>query len=219
MIATFFVEIAMAFYIIARYKMTAAYRIITAILMLLAIFQVSEFGICEGMSLHKDVWAKIGFSAITLLPPLGLHLVYQLKNITLKKRKYLIYLPAFAWIGLFLFGNIMLSQGCSGNYVIFAIKRPFDLLYYIWYDALLVYAIARAWLQSRGTKNNRLRAAHASIIIGYLAFIMPSIAVRLLFEFSDKTASALPSIMCGFAVLFAGILTFRTAPMLSKKSR
>ncbi len=212
MIVTFFLEIGMAMYLLARYVLTPTLRIVTAILLLLAVFQLSEFGICEKYALGGTDWARIGFSVITLLPPLGLHLVYKLNGTALKHRALLMYGPAFAWISLFVLGNIMLGQGCSGNYVIFQIRRPYDLIYYVWYDAMLVYAIVRAWLQNQIVKNKKLKAANWSLILGYSAFIMPSIAVRLLFEFKDTTASALPSIMCGFAVIFAGVLTFRLVP-------
>ena len=219
MIATFFLEISMAFYILVRYILTPSLRIAVAILIMLSVFQLSEFGICEKYALGGGDWAKIGFSAITLLPPLGLHMVYSLKSTSLKSRAIVLYVPAFLWIATFVFGNIMLGQGCSGNYVIFQIRKPFDLLYYIWYDALLVYAIAKSWLQTRTTKDGRMRTAYWAIIVGYLAFIVPSIAVRLLFEFNDRSASALPSIMCGFAVIFAGILTFRFAPNSARQKK
>lgn len=217
MIGTFFIEIFMVLYLILRYILTPTLRIAALIIVLLAVFQLSEFGICEGYILSGRDWVKIGFGAITLLPPLGIHLVYTLKKSRLGYRAAFLYIPAIMWISAFVFGDIMNGQGCSGNYVTFQIKKPFDLLYYAWYDILLVYAIAKAWLQTQGVKNKRLVAAHWSVIVGYLAFILPSIAVRLLFEFNDKTASALPSIMCGFAVIFAGILTYKLAPNVAKK--
>lgn len=218
MIGTFLLETAMIFYILGRYVLTPTIRIVLLILLFLAVFQLSEFGICQNYILSGNVWAKIGFSAITMLPPLGLHLVYSLKNISLGHRYLYFYAPACLWISLFVFGNIMLSQGCTGNYVIFQIKKPYDLLYYLWYDALLVYAIAVAWIHTKTIKKNkRLLSAHWALILGYLTFILPSIAVRLLFEFNDTSASALPSIMCGFAVLFAGLLTYKLVPNTTKK--
>lgn len=219
MIATFFLETAMAIYLIGRYVLTPTLRIIISILILLAVFQLSEFGICESYALGGTEWAKLGFSAITLLPPLGLHLVSALRQNPLStKAKLFIYAPAALWIFTFVFGHVMLSQGCTGNYIVFQIKRPYDLMYYLWYDALLVIAIAKAWLQTRNLTNKRIVSAHWALIIGYLTFIVPSIAVRVLFEFSDKTASALPSIMCGFAVIFAGFLTFRVAPNITTQA-
>lgn len=215
MIATFVLEITLAVYVGLRFVINKPLRVVLAILILLATFQLSEYGICEQFGLTGTTWAQAGFSAITLLPPLGLHLVYMIANKRLGLRSIAIYAPAFIWITLFVLGGIMKGQGCSGNYVIFQIKKPYDLLYYAWYDLLLLFAVARAWLNIRLTKSKQFITANWSLIVGYLSFIVPSILIRLLFTFNDKTASALPSIMCGFAVVFALVLATKTTPAVT----
>ena len=78
MLATFAVEIVMAIYTVWRYKMTTTTRLITAALAMLALFQLSEYYDCTGLGINAADWSRVGYAAITTLPPLGLHLLHKL---------------------------------------------------------------------------------------------------------------------------------------------
>jgi len=72
MLATFIIEIILAIYTLVRYKMTTLVRLATAIISLLALFQLAEFNVCGRSSASALVWSRIGYVAITLVPPLAL---------------------------------------------------------------------------------------------------------------------------------------------------
>jgi Na+-driven multidrug efflux pump len=55
----------------------------------------------------------------------------------------------------------------------------------------------------------RIREALILQVFGYLTFILPTAIVNTL---NPKTISGIPSIMCGFAVLYALILVFGIVP-------
>ena len=185
-------------------------------LMCLAIFQAAEYGICEFWSLNDVVWAKLGFTAITLLPPLGLHLVYSIAGRKVDWLVWLSYIAAAVWIGVFVFGTLMKGAVCEGNYVIFHIPEPHEGWYYLYYDSLLIIAMSTAFMMSKTEQVKRVKIALQSLVVGYLAFIVPSIAFTT-FDTYHGVDSPLPSIMCGFAVLLALILTFRVLPYSSRR--
>lgn len=216
MIATFFIEIGLVGFLLLRRKINRSIQLAVLLLIALATFQLAEYGICEAIGLDGKVWARVGFAAITFLPPLGLHLVYEIAH---QKSRFLIlgaYGAAFVWIGIFVFSGIMEGQVCYGNYVIFRITDPAENMYYTYYNALLALAMLKGWLFIKKSTQRKTKAALVFLLLGYLAFIVPSLVVRLIFDFNDSSNSALPSIMCGFAVLLALILSLWVAPRASE---
>ncbi len=216
MIATFFIEVGLALYIVLFRKMNLASRLSIFLLVCLAIFQLAEYGICESWGASSTAWVKIGFVAITLLPPLGLHLVYVIGGRKIDWVVRVSYLVAVVWIGFFIFGTLLKGAVCEGNYVIFHIPEPHEGWYYFYYNVTIVIAMTIAYTTSKVVSSKRTKAALQSLIVGYLAFIVPSI-VFTTFDSYSGTDSPLPSIMCGFAVLFALILTINVVPKVTEK--
>lgn len=211
MILTFLLEIGFAAYILFRHKLTSISRLAIAILVGLAVFQLAEFNVCEGAwGVDSLMWARIGYVAITLLPPLGLHLATKLAG---KKQPILVgisYLSAAAFAILFLFvGHGMTAQQCLGNYVIFSIASwsviPYTIYYYGWLVVAVAYSIYWA-LRRKGA----VRSALLALAVGYLAFIIPTTAVNII---DPSTIAGIPSIMCGFAIILALILTLKVVPL------
>lgn len=215
MLATFFIEIACALYVLFRYHLTSVSRIAVTLLFGLATFQLAEYSVCEGLwGMDSLLWARIGYVAITLLPPLGIHLIMALTG--RKKRSLLVvaYGSAAVFSGIFLFvGQGMLGEQCLGNYVIFKIAPwavwPYAAYYYGW----LIFGVSYAIFLARQRKYKKMRASLYSLAIGYLAFIVPTTTVNIL---EPSTIAGIPSIMCGFAVLLALILTMRTIPLYDR---
>lgn len=104
---------------------------------------------------------------------------------------------------------------CSGNYVIFAIPDKYELPYYIFYDSYMIIAIILAFMFARKQRSARIRVGLQSLAIGYGAFIIPSMIFSR-FDNYGGSDSNLPSVMCGFAVIFAAILTTKVIPQVSK---
>ena len=216
MLLTFALEIGFAAYVLWRYKFTPITRLIVALLTFLAIFQGTEFLLCGGLALAGGTWSRIGYAAITMLPPLGIHLAYLLAN---KKPGILVatsYVSCAAFVVYFVFATQAISgHTCYANYVTFNTADgsllPYTLYYYGWLfiGTLLTYKWA-------STLHKHRRAALYSLMGGYLALLIPTTTITLLW---DETLAGIPSIMCGFAIILAGLLTFKVAPESIKLRR
>ena len=217
MIATFFIEVGYFAYILFTRKLTTVSRLALSLLVCLAIFQLAEYGICESWGgISGTNWARIGFAGITMLPILGLHLVLAIANKPNKRLLTVGYTISVIWIGIFIMGNILRGSVCSGNYIIFTIPDGYELSYYFFYDALMALAVCLAFRYINVVKQKSKQVALQALAIGYLSFILPS----MLFGYFDAHGgpdSNLPSVMCGFAVIFATVVTFKVVPLTVKK--
>jgi hypothetical protein len=217
MLATFIIEIVCAMYVIYRYKLTPVTRLATGILVGLAVFQLAEFNVCEGAwGVDSLTWARIGYVAITLLPPLGLHLATRLAG---QKKPMLVggaYASAAVFSGIFLFvGHGMQSQLCLGNYVIFTIAPWATLPYAMYYYGWLMVGVGYAFKAAKAFKEKSKQVALRWLAIGYMAFIIPTTTVNII---NPDTIAGIPSIMCGFAVILAIIITTVVLPNYYKQT-
>jgi len=208
MLVTLVVEIILALYTFLRYRMTHFGVVVSAILLLLAVFQIAEYQICGGD--NPVLWARIGMIAITLLPILGLHLI-MLVNGTERFLKA-IYLVTIASIIFFFFSPTAISDAmCGGNYVIFESTHPLYQFYALYYFGLLFVGIWKIYEQVASREHNtRKRSVLLWILAGYLSFMLPT---AIVYGFYESTIVGIPSIMCGFAVIFALMLALRAAPI------
>lgn len=211
MLATFIIEIGCAIYVVARYKLTPVTRLAALLLVGLATFQLAEYNVCEGSwGVDSLTWARIGYVAITALPPIGLHLATRIAG---KKQPKLVasaYLSGLVFACIFLFvGHGIQSQECLGNYVIFQIAAwsaiPFGIYYYGW----LLVTVGYSLTAGAGLKKATHRTALYALAAGYAAFIIPTTAVNIV---DPSTIAGIPSIMCGFAVILAVVLTGSVMP-------
>lgn len=208
MLATFLIEFGTAFYTFWRYKINTVGRLLIAMLLALGTFQLAEYMLCGGLGLSNVEWARIGYMAITLLPPLGIHVILELSN----KKKPILLGSAYASCAIF-FGFYMFSsssvvlEACLPNYAIFsayrAITIPFALYYYSW--LIIGTCLALHWSKELPKHREALR----SMAVGYLVFILPTTTVNIL---SPSTVSGIPSIMCGFAILLTFVIATKVLP-------
>lgn len=209
MLATFLIEICFAIYIVWRYKMTTITRLIVAILVFLAIFQAAEYMICGGLGIQGGTWSRLGYSSITMLPPLGLHLMHKLAGRKNSPLVPLAYLSAAGFIFYFAFvAQAITGQTCYANYVVFDTAQGSSLLYGLYYYGWMLTAIVLGGQWSKSLKP-KLRPALYALIFGYLAFIVPTTTVNII---DPTTLAGIPSIMCGFAVILAFVLVGKVAP-------
>lgn len=206
MLATFIIEVSLAIFVRIKHGTSPLSRLIIFTLICLAVFQGIEYHICEIND--QLTWAKLGLVAITLLPPLGIHIAAMISGI---KRFVLIsYLLGLAYIVAYLFvPGLVTGATCGGNYVI--VHTQPNTGYVVYYTALLFLGIFEAW---RGMRQPHVSRAQKDalrwLIIGYASFMSPLILVYLMTPHALEGTS---SIMCGFAVLLALILTFRVLPL------
>ncbi|MGH7241028.1 MAG: hypothetical protein ACREGB_01895 [Candidatus Saccharimonadales bacterium] len=224
MLATFAIETILAAYTVWRYKFTPLMKLVTMSLLALGFFQLAEYHVCTGgEGLNAADWSRAGFVAITLLPPLGLHILHVLAN---KKSRWLIpvaYTSMIAFVSFFLFSSEAFDgYACTGNYVIFQIGHGSAIVYGLYYYGWLLAALllGARWANQLATKKSveghrRLEAVRG-LMVGYLVFLVPTAAANTI---NPETRRGIPSVMCGFAVLFALILTLYILPRLAERRR
>ncbi|MEO5950377.1 MAG: hypothetical protein ABIQ04_02925 [Candidatus Saccharimonadales bacterium] len=212
MLATLILELSLALYTVWRYKLTTISRLVVCILISLAIFQGAEYMLCGGLGLTGVEWARLGYMAITLLPPLGLHLCIVLAK---KKAALLVaaaYVTAAAFIYYFVFvTHSMAGQVCRANYAVFDLHETASWVYGLYYYGWLLVSAALAYGWSDGHAHKKeLRA----LVLGYAVFIIPTTFFNII---DPTTIGGIPSIMCGFAVLLAIILVARILPLTTPR--
>lgn len=214
MAATFIIEASLLTYVLIRYKLNKFTRLVALLLFFLAAFQLAEYRVCEGNAAMAALWAKAGFVAITMLPPLGLHLALSIARRGLIALGVLAYVSAAGFIYLFVIAsNTLLGQVCGGNYVIFQLDYTVGSFYYLYYYGWLLLTIALCTFFYLESKSAHVRKALKLLVVGYLLFLLPTAIIN---SYSPVTKAGVPSIMCGFALLFALILVFGVMPTVSK---
>lgn len=177
----------------------------------LAVFQLAEYNVCEAaMGLDSVSWARIGFVAITALPPLGIHILTVIAKRPMKWLVVSSYAVMVAFMVLFAFMERGVTSGvCGGNYVIIDILPQASWWYGFYYYGLEILAVLLAvWLSRRMIDRHAKHALHG-MIMAYLVLLVPTTTVNLLYPY---TVQAIPSIMCGFAVFTALIISLYVLP-------
>ncbi len=215
MVATILVETTLALYTVWRYKMTELTRLIAVLLVGLATFQMAEFYVCTGPGPDAIGWSKLGFVVITALPPIGLHIMHVLASKPGRRLVASAYLTMTGFVGFFLLSPAAFAgHQCTGNYVIFQFSDNVAGLFSVYYYSWMAVGIGLGWhwanqLQVRGQQFKKKLQAVQGLIVGYLVFLVP---VAIANTVKPETRRGIPSIMCGFAVLLALIVTFYILP-------
>jgi hypothetical protein len=215
MVSTFIVEIALAAYVLWKYRNTLLGRISVVLLVSLALFQLAEWMVCEGaLGLDQITWSRIGFVAIGLLPALGLHVVHILGG----RKKSIV--PTLGYLATTVFSVYFLvaTHGitgavCGGNYVIFHVAPEAIRAFTFYYYSMLALGAGFALYWAASESNKHIKRSLQWFVAGYAVFMVPTAIVNTI---DPSTIAAIPSIMCGFAVLFAFILTFGILPEYTK---
>lgn len=213
MIATAAIELGLLLYTFVRYKHTQVIRLIMAILFFLAAFQIAEYNVCGGLGLQAKTWSRIGFMVIATLPALGIQTILTIAKTSLFWLRALAWMAAGYWIILFGFSNnAFTGYKCGGNYIIFQIRNSYGFWYGLHYYFWLFIGIGLALWLARSA-NKATKSVLYWFVFGYSVFIIPTAVVNTL---NPQTTAGLPSILCGFAVLFALILGFRITPDVAR---
>lgn len=213
MIATFAIEIGLLLYTIIRYRMSPLTRIIGATLLCLALFQFAEFNVCEGQAGLGGFYSRLGYAAITLLPPLGIHLVQTIAGRGSKYTVWAAYATGVTLMVIFGFSSgAFQSYACGGNYAIFELADKLGGIFFGYYYFWLLAGVSMCLYYSVAA-TKKIREALMMQTFGYLSFILPTGIVNTL---HPSTINGIPSIMCGFAVIYALILVFGIVPRVLK---
>lgn len=211
MLATFFIEIGLAFWALWRFRHTPLVRLIVAILLCLAIFQFAEYNICTTrFGISELAWAKLGYVAITALPALGVHALVKIARVRVPWLVSGAYLAMIAFMAYFLFVGHGISQAsCGGNYVIFQTNPTATSWYTLYYYGLEVLVLIASAMFARHAHTQRQKQALYGLALAYAVLIVPVVFVTTI---NPALAHAIPSIMCGFAVFLALILALYVLP-------
>ncbi len=208
MLATFVIEFGLAFYTMWRYKISTVSRLAFVMLASLGIFQLAEYMTCGGLGWSHIEWARLGYISITLLPALGIHMLVALSG---KKMPALVgaaYATCAAFVAYYIVGaGAINGQACYPNYAVFytdhTVAQWFTAYYYGW----LMVGTYLAWQWGMAMPDKR-KVLHA-MVAGYLVFLVPTTFFNII---DPTTMKGIPSIMCGFAVLLAFVITFKVLP-------
>ncbi len=215
MLATMIIEFSLTIYTLWRYKLDVVGRLVVALLVSLATFQLAEYHVCTGFGMDAEQWSRLGYVAITLLPALGIHLLYSLTDKPGRKVVLAAYASMFGFVGYFLtYSTAFIGYKCTGNYVIFQIgvgpALAYGLYYYGWLVTAIILGMRWANQQLKAGKKYLARMqAIRSLIVGYLVFLVPTAIANTV---KPETRRGIPSIMCGFAVVFALLLALYLLP-------
>jgi hypothetical protein len=214
MFATFAIEISLMLYVLFRYRMNALTRLIAGMLGLLAVFQFAEYHVCQDVGGVTGFYSRLGFMAITMLPPIALHLVHIISGKGSKKVITLAYASGAAFALTFgLNSAAFQSYSCGGNYAMFQLADNlgglFFAYYYFWLTTGLLYCLRFSVTAKRNTRESLTYQA-----FGYISLLVPTGIVNAM---NPATISAIPSVMCGFAVIYAFALVFGIAPRTLKE--
>jgi hypothetical protein len=164
--------------------------------------------ICGGLGLTNIEWARVGYGSITLLPALGIHTIVVLAG---KKMPLLVgaaYASCIAFVGFYLIGSgAVIGRECASNYAVFSTYPGSSDLFASYYYGWLVIGtyLALKW----GHELPKRRKALQAMAFGYMAFILPTIAFNIV---DPSSRRAIPSVMCGFAVIYAVALVSKVMP-------
>lgn len=196
--------------------MNTVVRLGIATLGLLALFQLSEFTVCGATHWSAALWSRIGYVAITLLPPVGIHLIRTLSGRGSPWIVRFAYLTGIAFAVIFgLHPSAFQDHICAGNYAIFQLAPKLGGIYFGYYYTWLIFGICQALLFA-ATAKIYTRKALLYQVFGWLSFLLPTGIVNAM---NPQTIVGIPSVMCGFAVIYAIVLTFGILPMAAMATK
>ena len=208
MLATFIIEFGLAVYTYVKSKTNKSNIGIVITLIFLGVFQFAEYMICRGA--QPLLWARVGLFSITFLPVIGYYLISKVKGDLKFVRLSAVITIALAFFLTF-YPTATAGGVCAGNYVILNVKPGLYQFFGYYYFGFLLLGIWKALSGIKESSEQKYtRQALSWLIIGYLSFILP---MTFVYFFIAGARHGIASIMCGFAVVFAFILTFKIAPI------
>ena len=199
---TFAIEIAMAAWILSRNPKKDLNRISSLILLLLGLYQFSEFRICT--SADALFWGRMSHLAYTLLPALGIHWALSLRRIKIKSRDLAwIYIFPAAWMLAVMLSTGFVNSAVCSAYFIQITYRWQELAFFAYGMYYSLFILAAMMLLLKGISNENdlsRRKMLAWGLVGMMAFTLPTF---LLIVLLPSLNIFFPSVLCDFALLFA----------------
>jgi len=206
-IVTAILEIASAGWALSGSDRRPASRTTSAILLLLAAYQIIEVLVCARVP-AAGFAPRLAFIVVTWLPPLGLLLIAQLSLSFAKLNHGAAYAMLAAALGIVIWigvdARFVTDSVCTVVYAKYANPLPRFLAYAWFYWIGLFGMVALSGHEIIRTRPRRNRPLEA-LLMGSLGFIVPAVICT---HFVAPAQGALPSVMCHFALILAVSLVF-----------
>ncbi len=188
MVATCIIEVALFIYTVTRYKLTVFTRLAVVTLALLALFQLCEFHVCRSGWI-AGTWSRVGFMAITLLPPIGIHIIRNITGRGWRVLTWIAYATGAIFAGVLGFSKTaFVGHVCAGNYAIFQLVPRLGGLYFGYYYSWLFIGIVLSLYFSIKARP-LIREALILQAMGFLIFVLPTGVVN---DLKPQTISGIP---------------------------
>jgi hypothetical protein len=175
------------------------------IFILLAGYQFAEVAVCGHT--ENRIWTQLAFFDITWLPPLGLWLCARLsapRNRWLRTAAVLDFALALIFsVWIFADPQPITRSVCQLVIARYFPTAAFDIAFALFYQISLLITIFGAAAGMASADDPILRRHLANLQTGLLGFLLPALAVRILFTEAD---GLMPSVMCHFAIVLAASL-------------
>jgi hypothetical protein len=183
-------------------------KIAITMVALLAAYQTMEFMMCQ-VELQNSFFPYFAFVIISFLPPLNLLFALALtRNLTLTLKVWLIFIPAILFVIYYTF--VIPEFAVTSCTVLYATYNyPLGDLYgFFYYLPILISIIFLAMFVKK--ENDRKKSLVGKVLLYSAVFISipPGLGFILMFVGSYSLISAMESVMCKFAFVYALCLTF-----------
>lgn len=201
-------ETVAAFWTLTRPGRRHILRPVGLLLLFLAGYQFIEVVACA--TTHSTLAARLAFTDIIWLPPLGAWLVVQLSAADNRGLRWaviaLFAIAAALVVCVFADPGFVTRTVCE---VVFArYDQPSPLYYYVYgvyYQAVLAAILVGAAVALARVEDVVQRRHLADVQIGMLGLLLPTVFTQALF--TELDGSTTPSIMCHYALILALFLT------------
>jgi hypothetical protein len=183
-------------------------KIAITMVALLAAYQTMEFMMCQ-VELQNSFFPYFAFVIISFLPPINLLLALTLtRNLTLTLKVWLIFIPAITFSVYYTF--VIPEFAVTSCTVLYATYNyPLGDLYgFFYYLPILISIIFLAMFVKK--ENDKKKRLVGKVLLFGAVFISipPVLGFSLMFAGSYSLISAMESIMCKFAFVYALCLAF-----------
>jgi hypothetical protein len=181
-------------------------KIAIIMIALLAAYQTMEFLMCQ-VELQSAFFPYFAFIIISFLPPLNLILTLSLThNLTLKK--WLIFVPAILFSIYYSF--VIPEFAVTSCTVLYATYHyPIGDLYgFFYYLPILISIIILVLFVKKENEKKKRLVGKVLLFGGIFISIPPVLGFSLMFAGSYSLISAMESVMCKFAFVYALCLSF-----------
>ncbi|HMN17659.1 MAG: hypothetical protein LC124_09770 [Ignavibacteriales bacterium] len=201
------IEFLLLFNLLVFVKKDKLNIIALVMIALLAGYQTMEFLMCQ-IELQSSFYPYFAFVIISFLPPLNLILALSLThNFNLNPKSWLIFLPAvlFSIYYTFVIQEFVVTS-CTVLYATYHYPLG-DLYGFFYYLPILISIILLALFVRKDSEKEKRLIGKVLLFGGIFISIPPVLGFTLMFTGSYSLMSAMESIMCKFAFVYALCLT------------